>query len=139
MNDGKPVKLGNSDTTLEWAMKLGQIEEEEQEGHSKKVVLVRDDNDVYPLSIHYSGVAKFRMRVIRIVVFVLCHAFLIPYDLYIPAHFRISFFGTDAYYERVPFNTSDPKANYTFDLSNCRVALKLDSTNSSSFYLEFGF
>ena len=42
-----------------------------------------DDNDVYPLSIHFSKVQKSGMTAIRICAFLLCFYAFAPHDLYI--------------------------------------------------------
>jgi hypothetical protein len=83
------------------------------------------------------------MKFIRIIVFILCFYLVVPFDLYITAHYRIYYFGTDMYQERVHFSDDNPAlnytANYTFNLQNCKVYLKPDTESGQSFFLEYGF
>jgi len=41
------------------------------------------------------------MKIIRIVVFISLFFLLLPYDLYVTKHYRIYYFGTDIYRERI--------------------------------------
>lgn len=102
------------------------------------------ENDVYPLSIFFTRGQKLRMKISRIVVFILCFYFVIPFDLYIPAHHRIYYFGTDVYKVRVPYfnDNSTYTANYTFNLENCKVYFYQDTSappQGISFFMEYGF
>jgi hypothetical protein len=104
----------------------------------KELIKPKED-DVYPLSIHFTDEQKKRMKIIRIIVFILCFYFVVPFDLYIPAHYRIYYFGTDVYRSRFSINQSDPDANFTLTLMNCRVQLRHDGDGGDSFLLEYGF
>ena len=79
------------------------------------------------------------MTFFRFFVFILCFYLVVPFDLYIIAHERIYYYGTDLYTVRIPFNLSDPNSNYTFSLQNCKVYIQADSANQSSFFIEYGF
>ncbi len=78
------------------------------------------------------------MIIIRIVVFILCFYFIVPFDLYITSHHRLHYFGTDLYDERVTIGGVN-QTNYTLNLQNCKVYLKLDDLQTNSFRLEYGF
>ena len=82
------------------------------------------------------------MKTVRILFFLFLFYFLVPFDLYNTTHYRVYYFGTDLYKERVSFssNTATFKANYTFNLVNCKTYLYHDSAQDSrSFFIEFGF
>lgn len=92
-------------------------------------MLKPSENDVYPLSIYFTTGQKARMKITRILVFLICFYFVVPFDLYIPVHYRIYYFGTDVYKERVYFPNNSPTspANYTFNLVNCKTYLYPDT------------
>ena len=80
------------------------------------------------------------MKITRILVFLTCFYFVVPFDLYIPVHHRIYYFGTDVYKERVYLDNSLSPANYSFYLVNCKTYLYPDTAPQySSFFMEFGF
>ena len=122
---------------LEWAMKIG-IPKEEDKGQSVQELLKPGEEDVYPLSIAYTDPQKVRMKIIRIVAFILCFYFVIPFDLYIKSDHRLYFYGTESHESRISFD-SNTTLNFTFNIQNCKVSLFKDSKDGRSFMIEYGF
>ena len=105
-------------------------------------MIMPTENDVYPLGIWFEESSQRKMKIIRILAFIYLFYFLVPFDLYNTTHYRVYYFGTDVYKERVyfPNNTATSKANYTFNLVNCKTYLYHDTIQENkSFFIEFGF
>ena len=80
------------------------------------------------------------MKIIRIIAFILCFYFVIPFDLYIKTDYRLYFYGTEVHETRIPFNISNSSFAFTFNIRNCRVGLWADPEPANdSFKIEYGF
>ena len=101
-------------TPILWAINIGKVKDKGVRDPIKEA-RKPNDNDVYPLSIHFFRWPKIRMMLIRIIVFIACFYFVVPFDLYITSHQRIYYFGTDLYRQRIPFSTNQT-GNYSFNL-----------------------
>ncbi|TNV74850.1 hypothetical protein FGO68_gene3730 [Halteria grandinella] len=116
-----------------------------------------NETDVYPIRISLSPKQILRMKIIRIIAFICCFYFIVPFDLYIKDQHlrRIWLYDTDYYFHTVHYPNYNASSNvtnaYNFDLTNCKVYLMQsdnfapanasvkNTTKEMAFEVEFGF
>ena len=101
--------------TLKWAMdKVGKSANNGDDADLENI-LRASENDVYPLSIHFSEKSKRLMKITRFTVFLVLFYLIIPYDLYVTsADYRIYYYGTALRNERIGFSKNVTHTNDTF-------------------------
>lgn len=74
-----------------------------------------NETDVYPIRISLSPSQILRMKITRIIAFICCFYFIVPFDLYIKDQHirRIWLYDTDYYYHKVTFPDYSPTTNNT--------------------------
>jgi hypothetical protein len=72
------------------------------------------------------------MKIIRIIIFVICFYFVVPFDLYITSHFRLYYYGTDVNIERIVFdlNPQPIPMNITVNVTQ-NISVILNGTNET--------